>query len=82
MRNLKNLTITVDEEVARWARVRAAERDQSVSRLVGEMLREKMGEERGYEAAMREYLARRPARLKRSGRYPSRQELHERPSLR
>jgi hypothetical protein len=37
------MAITLDEEVARWARVRAAERDTSVSWLVGELLREKPG---------------------------------------
>jgi hypothetical protein len=38
---MKNVTITLDEKVARWARIKAAEKDTSVSRLVGEMLREK-----------------------------------------
>jgi plasmid stability protein len=38
---MKNVTITLDEEVARWARILAAEHNKSVSRLVGEMLREK-----------------------------------------
>lgn len=35
----RNMTITVEEDVARWARVKAAEQDTSVARLVGEMLR-------------------------------------------
>jgi len=39
---LKNVTITVEEEVARWARRKAAEENTSVSRLVGRMLKEKM----------------------------------------
>ena len=38
---MKNVTITLDEEVARWARILAAEHNKSVSRLVGEMLRKK-----------------------------------------
>jgi hypothetical protein len=38
---MKNVTITLDEEVARWARIRAAELETSVSRLVGQMLKEK-----------------------------------------
>ena len=42
---MKNVTITLDEEVARWARIIAAEQNTSVSRLVGEMLREKMIDE-------------------------------------
>lgn len=39
---LRNVTVTLDEEVARWARIEAARRDTSVSRLLGELLKEKM----------------------------------------
>jgi hypothetical protein len=42
---MKKVTITLDEEVARWARIRAAEQNTNVSRLVGGMLKEKMQEE-------------------------------------
>jgi plasmid stability protein len=76
---MKNMTITLDEEVARWARIRAAEKDTSVSRLVGEMLREKMRNEAVYQSAMQQYLTQRPKKLKKPGtRYPRREELHER----
>jgi len=76
---MKNITITLDEEVARWARLRAAESETSVSRFVGEMLREKMRERPAYQAAMQQYLAQSPAKLKgRREHYPRRQELHER----
>ena len=36
---MKNITVTVDEEVHRLARIRAAERDTSVSALVRDYLR-------------------------------------------
>jgi hypothetical protein len=36
------MTITVSEEVAHWARKQAAEHNTSVSKLVGQMLQEKM----------------------------------------
>ena len=76
---MKNVTITLDEEVALWARIRAAERDTSVSRLVGEMLQEKMLKEQSYQAAMQQYLSRQPKRLKRAtAKYPRREELHGR----
>lgn len=39
---LKNITITVSEEVARWARKTAAEENTSVSKLVGKMLEDEM----------------------------------------
>ena len=48
--------------MARWARIRAAEDDTSVSRLVGEMLREKMLAEKSYQMAMDEYLSQPPPR--------------------
>lgn len=35
---MRNVTISLDEEVARWVRVAAAEHDLSVSRYVGEIL--------------------------------------------
>jgi hypothetical protein len=76
---LKNVTITLEEAVARWARIRAAERDTSVSRLVGELLRDKMLEEQSYETAMREYLARPARKLRRvAARYPRRADLYGR----
>jgi hypothetical protein len=39
---LKNVTITVEEEALHWARKQAAEKNTSVSKLVGRMLEDKM----------------------------------------
>ena len=76
---MKNVTITLDEDVARWARIRAAELDTSVSRMVGDLLREKMLNSRSYDTAMARYLSQRAKKLTRAGsKYPHRQELHER----
>lgn len=75
---MKNMTITLDEEAARWARVWAAEHDTSVSRMVGNLLRERMRDEHGYTAAMESFLTRGTTALKREGGYPSREVLHER----
>ncbi len=76
---MKNVTITLDENVARWARVRAAELNTSVSRLVGEMLREKMLDEEKYSQACREYLSQKPLLLRKPGaKYPKREELYGR----
>lgn len=79
---MRSLTITVEEKVLQWAKVWAAQHSTSVSRLVGELLKKKMIEERGSRAAMRQYLSRPPAVLKKSGRYPKREELHERHRVR
>jgi len=53
---MKNVTITVDDGVLEWARVEAARRGSSVSRMVGEMLAEKMRQEDAYAQAMRNAL--------------------------
>jgi hypothetical protein len=53
---MKNVTITMEENVAEWARMEAARRNTSVSRLVGELLAEKMRHDVTYEQAMREAL--------------------------
>ena len=80
---MKNITITLDEETAAWARVHAAARNVSLSRYVGELLRQHMRESREYEEAMRRFLDRKPVKLKRSrDRYPTREELYDRPGLR
>lgn len=53
---MKNVTVTMEDGVAEWARLEAARRNTSVSRLVGEMLAEKMRRDDAYERAMREAL--------------------------
>ena len=74
---MKNVTITMDEEVARWAHLKATERDTSLSRFVGEVLREKMTAEHNYQTARERYLARPCRPLKSPGEgYPRREELH------
>jgi plasmid stability protein len=80
----RNVTITLDDETARWARIEAARRDTSVSRLIRDLLRTYMASERSYERAMEEYLADRPSgAISRPGTvYPRREELHDRAGLR
>lgn len=76
---MKNVTICLDEEVVRWARIRAAAREISLSRLVEEILREKIREEDFYNVAKEQYLAQPAIRLKDPAEtYPRRDELHER----
>jgi hypothetical protein len=74
---MKNVTITLDERAAEWARVRAAEKDMSLSRFVGEMIHKEMRHSREYEKAMREALAAKPLKLE--GRYLTREELYALP---
>jgi hypothetical protein len=80
---MKNVTITLDEETAAWARIYAAEHNTSVSRIVGEMLQQQMRDGQKYAESMRRFLARKPVRLKRAGkRYATRDELHDRARFR
>ena len=74
---IQNMTITADEDVLRWIRVRAAENRMSASRLAGEILRERMQRERGYFLAKRRYLSVK-VRVISQAPYPGREELHER----
>lgn len=75
---MKNVTITLDEEVVRWARIWAAQHDTSMSQMVSRLLQEQMrAQERGRQAMM-DFLAASPVHLKTSGRYPRREELCER----
>jgi hypothetical protein len=78
---MPNLTITAEEEVLRWARVRAAEENTSVARLVGDILKRQMQAERSYQVARRRFLSVK-ARPLSQGPYPSRDELHDRARLR
>ena len=78
---LRNVTVTLEEPVARWARIEAARKDTSVSRLLGAILKERMLKDEGYEKAMRRALARKPFLKTRSG-YLSREEAHDRAGLR
>jgi hypothetical protein len=80
---MKNVTITLDEDVAHWARVEAAKRETSMSRLVGEMLRERMRSLDAYEEARRQFFAVEPRPLRsEDSPLPSREELHDRSGLR
>ena len=80
---MKNLTITLDEKTAAWARVYAAQHGKSVSRLLGEILQERMRDVRDYNEAMRRYLSQKPFKFQWvDGRRPTREELYDRAGLR
>ena len=50
---MKNITVTVDDEIHRRARIKAAERDTSVSAVVREFLTDWSGEETEFERLKR-----------------------------
>ncbi len=80
---MKNITITLDEKTAAWARIYAAQHGKSISRLLGEMLQERMREVRDYNDAMQRYLAKKPFKFRWvDGSRPTQDELYDRTGLR
>jgi len=76
---MRNVTITLPEDVVHWAKVWAAKHNTSMSRMLGNLLQEKMNNELRYQRAMNSFFSREPVLLKREGRkYPSRESLHDR----
>ena len=80
---MKNVTITLPKDLARWLRVKAAEDDRSVSRWIAELLDRMRRQEDGCQVAMKRYLAMKPRKIEwPEGRKPTREELYDRPGLR
>ncbi len=82
---MKNVTITLPEDLARWVRVRAAENERSVSKWIAELLEGIRCQEDGYDVSMKRFLARAREHRKLEwvdGRKPTREELHDRAGLR
>lgn len=77
---MKNITIALPDDLARWLRAKAAEEGRSVSRWLAELLDGMRLDEDGYGVAMRRYLEMKPRKLVwPGGRRPTREELHDRP---
>ncbi len=74
---MKNVTVTMDDAVADWARMEAARRNTSVSRLIGEMLAEKMRHDDAYERAMQDWLSRERSWVS-NGKRVAREDLYDR----
>lgn len=83
---MPNLTITADEATLQRLRVEAATRNISVSRFVGELVKEKFAADDAYERSMTDFFSRGPyleAQAREDGRaWPSRDELYDRKGLR
>lgn len=83
---MPNLTITADEATLRRLRIEAATRNVSVSRFVGELVKEKFAADDAYERAMTDffsrgpYLSPEPRDDNRS--WPSRDQIYDRKVLR
>jgi hypothetical protein len=74
----QNITIAIEQDLLRKARVLAAERGTSVSRLLADELARLVGEAERYDQARSEALADLDRGLKLGGRPASRDALHDR----
>ena len=75
---MKNVTVTMEDAVADWARMEAARRNTSVSRLVGELLAEKMRRDDAYERAYQEWVNDKRTWRSSGAPYPTREETYTR----
>ncbi len=74
----RNITIRISDDLAYWARRRAAEENTSVSRMVSEMLERQMRQTDEYWQAYEHWKQRRPRAAKGAAIRMSREEVHER----
>lgn len=79
----QNVTISIDREILRRAKVLAAQQETSLSRLLADMLRRLVEEDEGYRRAMGRAVAALGSGFHLGGRITAtREELHERSLLR
>ena len=74
----QNLTIAVEQDLVRRAKVLAAERGTSISRLLADELQRLVDDQASYLRARESALAEIDAGLRLGGRIVSRDNLHER----
>ena len=60
---MKNVTITLPDDLAQWLRARAAEDDRSVSEWIADLLVEMHRGEDEYDIAMKRFLAIKPWKM-------------------
>ena len=75
---MKNVTIALEENVAKWAKVWAAKHDSSLSRMLGNELKTKMNLDLDYDRAKESFLSKKPKLLSSPGdKYPLRESLYD-----
>lgn len=75
---MKNITISVSEDLARWARIWAAEHDSSISALLSRLLQEKRESESRYQSSMDNFFSRPASPISDGSSYPRRDSLYDR----
>lgn len=74
----RNVTITLPVDDLRWAKVEAAKRDQSVTRFLGDLIREKRAAADNYWRAYEEFRRIGPVPGVDASQRMTRDEAHER----
>jgi len=76
---MRNVTLSLKENVARWARVKAAEQDKSLSRFLTDLLEVQMKHESDYAAAHERFKQGKPFPFREPGeKLPTRDEIYDR----
>jgi len=82
-RVMKNITISMPDDLARKVRVLAAMAETSMSQYLCQLAAEKAEADDGYLAAMARYLARERGGLRLANqKLPTREEIHDRDAFR
>ena len=77
---MKRTTFSLEDEIHAWARAEAKKCNMSLSQYLGNVLRERMRETLGYDAAMRRYFESTLTIRRKSGEmFAARDELYGRP---
>jgi predicted transcriptional regulator len=80
---MKNITISMPDDLARKVRVLAAKADTSMSQYLCQLAAEKTAADDAYAAAMERFLSRSRGGLNLAGqKLPTREEIHDRDALR
>lgn len=76
---MKNVTVTLPEDTARWVRIWAAEQGKSVSAALADLIDERRHDRETRERAVDQFRSVPKVMLGPAGqRYPSRESVHER----
>ena len=73
---MKNVTVTLDEDLAAWARVEAARQGKSLSRYLSDVLKEQRSPRRKTSETLEAFLSG-PGWPSDGGPLPSREDLYE-----
>ena len=75
---MRNVTLSLPEDVALWVRLKAAQDDTSVSSFLSSLLQERMRDEETFDTAYRQWRRSRPIAGINAAKRMSRDEVHER----